>query len=63
MRVFEIDVLECKKCGGRIRILAAIQPPETTRKILDHLGLPSRPPPLASAASAAPEIDVYPNYY
>jgi Putative transposase/Transposase zinc-binding domain len=59
MRVFEIDVLECERCRGRVRILAAIQPPETTRKILDHLGLPSRPPPLASVA---PEIDVYPDY-
>ncbi len=30
-----------------MRILAAITPPEAIRKILDCLGLPSRPPPLA----------------
>ena len=49
-RVFAADVLTCDRCGGRLRILATICPPETTRKILDHLGLPSRPPPLAPAA-------------
>ena len=49
-RVFAADVLACHLCGGRLRILATIRPPETTRKILEHLGLPSRPPPLAPAA-------------
>ena len=51
-RVFAADVLACDRCGGRLRILATIRPPETTRKMLDHLGLPSRPPPLAPAASS-----------
>ena len=32
------------------RILATIRPPEITRKILDHLGIPSRPPPVPPAA-------------
>jgi len=48
-RVFAVDVLECPRCGGRMRILAAIQTPEAIRAILDHLGLPSRAPPLAPA--------------
>jgi len=43
-RVFEIDVLKCE-CGGRMRILCAINPPEAIAKILNCLGLPSRPPP------------------
>jgi len=51
-RVFDIDVLECPRCHGRLRILAAIHPPDATRKILDWLGLPSRAPPLAPAAIA-----------
>ena len=34
-----------------MRILAAIHPPDTTRKILEHLGLPSRAPPIAPAVS------------
>jgi hypothetical protein len=32
-----------------MRILCAIHPPEAIRKILDCLGLPSRPPQIASA--------------
>lgn len=51
-RVWEFDVLACA-CGGRLRILSAIHPPETTRKILDCLGLPSRPPPIAPARPEA----------
>ena len=52
MRVFALDVLQCERCGGHLRILAAIHPPDTTLKILDCLGLPSRAPPLAPAVSA-----------
>jgi hypothetical protein len=48
-RVFELDVLECPNCKGRLRILAAIHPPEATRKILGCLGLPTRAPPLKPA--------------
>src|SRR2546425_1847761 len=51
MRVFLLDVLLCERCGGRMKILAAIHPPNTTRRILDCLGLPSRGPPLAPAVS------------
>jgi hypothetical protein len=47
-RIFSIDVLECPRCKARMRILAAIHPPDAIRKILDCLGLPSRPPPIAS---------------
>ena len=34
-RVFSVAVLECPKCSGRMRILAAINPPEAIRKILN----------------------------
>jgi hypothetical protein len=34
-----------------MRIVAAIHPPEAIRKILECLGLPCRPPPIAAAAS------------
>ena len=53
-RVFAVDVLECPDCGGRMRILAAIHPPDATRAILECLGLPSRAPP-ASRARPEPE--------
>ncbi len=51
-RVFALDVLECPDCGGRMRILAAIHPPEAIRAILECLGLPSRAPPTAPARPA-----------
>ena len=50
-RVFAVDVLECPRCRGRMRILAEIHPPGPTTKILEHLGLPPRaPPPVPSPA-------------
>ncbi len=48
-RVFAFEVLDCPECGGRLRIIAAIHPPEPTRAILECLGLPSRAPPVAPA--------------
>ena len=53
-RVFSIDVLQCPRCGGRMRIIAAIHPPDAIRKILECLGLSSRPPPIVSAI---PDMD------
>jgi hypothetical protein len=59
-RVFAVDVLECPRCGGRMRVLAAIHPPDATllaaihppdatQAILECLDLPSRAPPRAPA--------------
>ena len=50
-RVFEVDVLSCPRCGGRMRILAAIDSPDAIHKILTCLGLPTRAPPIAPAVS------------
>ena len=48
-RVFALDVLECPRCGGRMRILAAIDQPEVIRAILTCRGLAARAPPPAGA--------------
>ena len=48
LRVFEWDIFRCE-CGNRMRILCAINPSDAIRKILDCLGLPSRPPPIFPA--------------
>ncbi len=47
--VFLIDVLVCRHCGGRRRVLAAIHNPEAIRRVLVSLGLPSDPPVVAPA--------------
>ena len=48
-RVFAVDALKCPICSNTMRILCAVNPPDAVRKILDCLGLPSRPPPIAPA--------------
>jgi hypothetical protein len=49
-RVFAVDVLECPRCGGKMKILATIHPPEASTAILESLGLAPRAPPLAPPA-------------
>jgi hypothetical protein len=48
-RVYRVDVLSCPDCGGRMRVIAYLADPAVVRAILDHLGLPSVPPPRAPA--------------
>ena len=43
-RVFGIDVETCHLCGGKAKIIAAIEDPKVIKKILTHLGLPAKPP-------------------
>jgi hypothetical protein len=50
-RVFLADVLTCSQCGGPRKLLAAIFDPDSIRKILAHLGLPTEPPQVAKARS------------
>jgi len=51
-RAFNIDVLACDRCGGKMRLLATIIAPQVVRAILDHLDLPSTPPRLAPARAS-----------
>ncbi len=51
-RVFEIDALRCTRCSSTMRLIAAIEDPETARRILECLELPARAPPLADATGA-----------
>ena len=48
-------ILECPRCLGQMKIVAAIDSPSAIRKILEYLGLPSRGAPLAPARSKHPE--------
>ena len=52
-RVWELDVLECPRCHGRMTIVAAIHSSESIVRIRDSLGLPSRAPPVAPACRTA----------
>jgi hypothetical protein len=52
-RAFDVDVLACRCCGGRLRLLALLEAGAVTARILRHLGLPSDVPP-ARPARAPP---------
>jgi hypothetical protein len=54
-RVFELDVLECPRCGSQMRAVAQIEDPVVARKILQHLGLPADELGLAPARGP-PEV-------
>ena len=53
-RVCSIDVLQCARCGGRLRVLAFLTHRPTVHRILAHLAIPfavrpvARPPPQPS---------------
>jgi hypothetical protein len=47
-RVFDRDVERCG-CGGKLKIMAAIEEPAVIEHILTHLGLSAQPPPRAPA--------------
>jgi hypothetical protein len=52
-RVFLLDVLECPRCHGRMRIVAAVTEPVAVEKILRHLG-ERRAAPFIAGARASP---------
>ena len=47
-RVFDIDISKCH-CGGELKIISVIRDPLIIGKILSHLGLSPRPPPISPA--------------
>jgi hypothetical protein len=47
--IYEVLPLLCPSCGSELRILASLTQPEPVHAILEHLGLPTTPPPLAPA--------------
>jgi hypothetical protein len=57
MRVFEIDALRCPECGATLRLLAAIEDPEVTSRILACLDLPARAPPTLPARANAVRVE------
>jgi hypothetical protein len=56
-RSFSVDVLECPKCHGRLRMIAVITERESARRVLAHLGLPTDPPPVARARDPTDDIE------
>jgi len=56
-RSFSVDVLQCPKCHGRLRVIAVITEREPIARILAHVGMPTGPPPLTRARDPSDEFD------
>jgi len=56
-RTFGIDVLDCPRCGGRLRLLALIERTRIVERILWHLGLPTDRPEPRPARAPPPRVD------
>jgi hypothetical protein len=56
-RVFLVDALDCPRCHGRMRIVAAVMEATVVECILRHLGHEPRAPTLAPSR-APPERDL-----
>jgi hypothetical protein len=61
-RTFGFDVLDCPRCGGRLRLIALVEEAAVIGRILGHLGVPTdlpvaraaRAPPLVAAGGEVP---------
>jgi hypothetical protein len=56
-RSFSVDVLQCPRCHGRLRVVAVITEREAITRILAHVGMPTDSPPLARARDPSDELD------
>ena len=59
-RVFAVDVLECSRCRGPMRIIACIEEAEVAKKILQHLGLRAEPLPTLRAQAPPVTLELFP---
>jgi hypothetical protein len=57
-KIYEIDPLECPRCKGQMRIIAFLQDPVETKKIMESLGLPQfrAPPPIPKPPRTQEEL-------
>jgi hypothetical protein len=61
-RAFDLDILRCPRCAGRMQLIATIEDPAVIQRILAHLGLPGAredprsPLPLTAAGTEQPAL-------
>ena len=57
-RAFDLDVLRCPRCAGRMELIATIDDPAVIHRILAHLALPgARDGPAPASALSPPRAD------
>ena len=61
-RAFDIDVLACPRCDGRLRLIATVENPEAIRAILAALTIlrerADRAPPFAASLDTSPAATI-----
>jgi hypothetical protein len=58
-RAFDLDVLACPRCGGRMTLIATIEEPDVIHRILRHLGLPTEMPEPRAPRPPPPGADFF----
>ena len=48
-RVFALDMSNCEHCGGDMKAISAVMKQDVVVKVLTHLGLPARAPPISAS--------------
>jgi len=61
LRTLGVAGLECPRCQSQMVLLALITAPAAVARILDHLHIPSIPPPIASARVPPHQTDLLDN--
>jgi hypothetical protein len=59
-RVFGVDVLQCSRCQGKMRLIACIEEQDVAKKILEHLGLRAEPLPTLRAQAPPVTLELFP---
>ncbi len=61
-RVFAIDIEHCRRCGGKLKVIASIEEPALIERILAHLKQQApavQPSPVQFAARAPPQSSLF----
>ena len=60
-RVFGIEIEQCMRCGGRLKVLASLEEPELIERILAHRREPGEQavPRASLVARAPPQISLF----
>ena len=56
-RTFNLNLEKCSLCGGKMKVIAAVTDPASTRRYLEGVGLPAETPTLAPAR-APPQTEL-----
>ena len=59
-RVLDVEALTCTRCATPMVIVAFLSDPAVLQRILDHLGLPAAPPPIAPSQRPPDDDDSLP---